>query len=162
MNSPVKMRDIWILEVALLMMGNIHIQPYNPEYIGVLHIFGDFRVDKFPFPLIAYLHVDTLHIEKRNKRKRSFCNTRQSIYSIIQVVSCMRAQRWRSNAAPRFSSIYCPAATLACSHAPSNGVTSPPLTLALGKCRWRPAWACPLARMTEESSFSTTAEHGRC
>ena len=86
------------------MMGNIHIQPYNPEYIGVLHIFGDFRVDKFPFPLIAYLHVDTLHIEKRNKRKRSFCNTRQSIYSIIQVVSCMRAQRWRSNAAPRFSS----------------------------------------------------------
>ena len=102
------------------MMGNIHIQPYNPEYILVLHIFGDFKVDKFPFPLIAYLHVDTLHIEKRNKRKRSFCNTRQSIYSIIQVVSCMRAQRWRSNAAPRFSSIYCPAATLACSHAPSN------------------------------------------
>jgi len=86
------------------MMGNIHIQPYNPEYIGVLHIFGDFKVDKFPSPLIAYLHVDTLHIEKRNKRKRSFCNTRQSICSIIQVVSCMRAQRWRSNAAPRFSS----------------------------------------------------------
>ena len=25
------------------MMGNIHIQPYNPEYIGVLHIFGDFK-----------------------------------------------------------------------------------------------------------------------